>query len=171
MKKEILVSETEIEGKVQEIADILNKEFKNKEPLIIGLLTGAFIFCADLLRKLNFDYDFEFIKAKSYLNSTESSGNVHIEPLKFSVQDRDIILVDDILDTGHTMHALIDKLMSEGAKSVTSVVLFNKDARRKKDIKADIIGFDIDNYYLIGYGMDDDEGKQRGTTAVYYVTE
>ncbi len=161
MKREILFSQEEIQARVQEIADILNKEYKDKNPVIIGLLTGSFVFCADLLRKLDFPFEFEFLYAKSYLNSTESSGNVQVGSINFNIKDRDVILIDDIIDTGNTLSALIEKLEEEGVKSITSVMLFDKPSRREKDIKPDITGFEVENYFLVGYGMDDDKGVGR----------
>ncbi len=152
--KEILVSKEQIAKRVKELADELNVAFADKDPIILSVLKGSFIFTSDLVRYLNFPFELDFIRASSYGNDTKSSGKVKISGLDINIKDRDIILIDDILDTGYTLKALINELKKLRVNSITTVVIVNKPSRRKVDLIADYVGFDVPNEFLVGYGMD-----------------
>ena len=152
--KEILVSKEQIAKRVKELADELNVAFADKDPIILSVLKGSFIFTSDLVRYLNFPFELDFIRASSYWNDTKSSGKVKISGLDINIKDRDIILIDDILDTGYTLKALINELKKLRVNSITTVVIVNKPSRRKVDLIADYVGFDVPNEFLVGYGMD-----------------
>ena len=138
----------------KELADELNVAFADKDPIILSVLKGSFIFTSDLVRYLNFPFELDFIRASSYGNDTKSSGKVKISGLDINIKDRDIILIDDILDTGYTLKALINELKKLRVNSITTVVIVNKPSRRKVDLIADYVGFDVPNEFLVGYGMD-----------------
>lgn len=152
--KEILITEEEIKRKVRQLAQEINTNYADKDPLIIAVLDGSFIFCADLIKYLDFPVEVEFLKASSYNGETVPLEKVMIEDFSISVKDRDIILLDDILDSGNTLKTIKERLEALGAKSVITMVLVDKPSRRKYDQNADLVGFEIGNKFIVGYGMD-----------------
>ena len=151
----ILLSEEEIKARVQELGDQLYDAFHYKNPLFVGVLKGCFIFMADLVRAAQLKSELEFIGVSSYQNGTKSSGVVQItRDLQEDINGRDVIIVEDILDSGNTLEFLKKYLMAKGAASVTIVTLLDKPARREKPIKADYAGFVVPDEFVVGYGLD-----------------
>ena len=151
----VLLSEEEIKARVQELGDQLYDAFHDKNPLFVGVLKGCFIFMADLVRAAQFKSELEFIGVSSYQNGTKSSGVVQItRDLQEDINGRDIIIVEDILDSGNTLVFLKNYLMAKGAASITIVTLLDKPARREKAITADYAGFVVPDEFVVGYGLD-----------------
>ena len=151
----VLLSEEEIKARVQEMGDQLYDAFHDKNPLFVGVLKGCFIFMADLVRAAQFKSELEFIGVSSYHNGTKSSGVVQItRDLQEDINGRDVIIVEDILDSGNTLMFLKNYLMAKGAASITIVTLLDKPSRREKAITADYIGFVVPDEFVVGYGLD-----------------
>ncbi len=151
----VLLSEEEIKARVQVLGDQLYEAFHDKNPLFVGVLKGCFIFMADLVRAAQLKSELEFIGVSSYQNGTKSSGVVQItRDLQEDINGRDIIIVEDILDSGNTLMFLKNYLMAKGAASITIVTLLDKPSRREKAITADYIGFVVPDEFVVGYGLD-----------------
>ena len=151
----ILLSEEEIKARVQELGDQMYDAFHDKNPLFVGVLKGCFIFMADLVRAAQLKSELEFIGVSSYQNGTKSSGVVQItRDLQEDINGRDVIIVEDILDSGNTLECLKKYLMAKGAASVTIVTLLDKPSRREKAITADYAGFVVPDEFVVGYGLD-----------------
>ena len=151
----VLLSEEEIKARVQELGDQLYDQFKDKNPMFVGVLNGCFIFMADLVRAAQLKSEVEFIGLSSYKNATKSSGVVQItRDLQRDITGRDIIVVEDILDSGNTLNFLTEYLKTKGASSVTIATLLDKPARREKPISADYAGFEVPDEFVVGYGLD-----------------
>ena len=154
----VLLTEEQIKARVQEMGDQLYDAFQNKNPMFVGVLNGCFIFMADLVRATQLKSELEFIGVSSYNNATKSSGVVQItRDLQRDISGRDIIVVEDILDSGNTLYFLTEYLKTKGAASVTIATLLDKPARREKPIKADYAGFEVPDEFVVGYGLDYDE--------------
>ena len=151
----VLLSEEQIKARVQEMGDQLYDRFKDKDPMFVGVLNGCFIFMADLVRATQLKSEVEFIGLSSYKNATKSSGVVQItRDLQRDISGRDIIIVEDILDSGNTLYFLKEYLRTKGAASITIVTLLDKPARREKPIQADHFGFVVPDEFVVGYGLD-----------------
>lgn len=151
----VLFSEEQIKKRVQELGDELYDKFKDKNPLFVGVLKGCFLFMADLVRACQIKSEIEFIAVSSYGEGFSSSGNVQItRDLQHDITGRDLIVVEDILDSGNTLYFLTRYFMAKGANSVTVVTLLDKPARREKPIHADYVGFETPDEFVVGYGLD-----------------
>lgn len=154
---EIILSEEQIAQKVREAAAWLDERFKKESvpPLAVGVLKGCVFFFCDLVRAMQTPVQIEFMTASSYGNSSKSSGAPEIvTDLAASVQGRDVILIEDIVDSGYTLVRLKDLILGRGAKSFTAVTLFDKPARRKLPVRADFSCFEIGDEFIVGYGLD-----------------
>ena len=151
----VLVTEEELKTRVAELGDALYKKYEGRSPLFLGVLKGSFIFMADLVRASQLMCDVEFIAVSSYQNGTVSSGRVQItHDLQQDITDREIVIVEDILDSGNTLAFLKNYLMAKGAKSISIVTLLDKPARREKAVEADLAGFVVPDEFVVGYGLD-----------------
>ena len=150
----ILVSEEKLQDRVAELANQIQSNFKNSDLIVVGLLTGTIIFLADLIRKIDLPLRLDFIGVSSYRNGTESSKLVFTKELKIDVRDQDVLIVDDILDTGKTLKSVIDKIKTMHPRKISTCVLLSKKTRREYNIPADYIGFEIPNEFVVGYGLD-----------------
>ena len=151
----VLLTEEQIKARVQEMGDQLYDAFQNKNPMFVGVLNGCFIFMADLVRATQLKSELDFIGVSSSHNATKSSGVVQItRDLQRDISGRDIIVVEDILDSGNTLYFLTEYLKTKGAASVTIATLLDKPARREKPIKADYAGFEVPDEFVVGYGLD-----------------
>ena len=151
----VLITQDEIQARTQELGDRLYERFHDKNPMFVGGLNGCFIFMADLVRAAQLKSEVEFIGLSSYKNATKSSGSVQItRDLQRDINGRDIIVVEDILDSGNTLAFLKDYMLAKGAKSITIVTLLDKPARREKAITADLAGFVVPDEFVVGYGLD-----------------
>jgi hypoxanthine phosphoribosyltransferase len=154
----VLVSEEEIQQRVSELGEALAQKLAGKEPLFLGVLKGCFVFMADLVRACPLKCDVEFMALSSYRGGTVSSGRVEItQDLHSSVAGRDLVIVEDILDSGATLAFLKETLLERGAASITIVTLLDKPSRRTKAVAADLAGFTIPDAFVVGYGLDYDQ--------------
>ena len=153
---DILISETEIKARINHLAKEITHHFKDTEKLVvIGLLRGSFIFIADLVRCLNLPLEVDFITASSYGDEMESSRQVRIlKDLETNIKDRDVLVVEDIIDTGHTLYQVMDILRTRQPASLKICTLLNKPFRREIEVDIDWVGFDIPDEFVIGYGID-----------------
>ena len=151
----VLYSEEQIKARVAEIGDALYDEFADRNPLFLGVLKGSFVFMSDIVRACQIKSDIEFIAVSSYQNGTTSSGVVQItHDLQQDITGREIIVIEDILDSGNTLYFLKNYFLTKGAKSVTIVTLLDKPSRRTKAITADYAGFEVPDEFVVGYGLD-----------------
>lgn len=156
--KEILLDEKQIADRVAELGAEISKDYAGEEVIVVCVLNGAMPFTCDLMRKMDGHIVMDSIIASSYGSGTVSSGEVKIKKeMKQDVAGRNVLLVDDVFDSGLTMSLLVKNLQERGAKSVKSCVFLNKPARRKVDYDPDYIGYDIPDAFVIGYGLDYDE--------------
>jgi hypoxanthine phosphoribosyltransferase len=153
--QEILISEEQIQEKVRELGKALSEEYEGKFPLTIGVLKGALPFMADLIKRMDTHIEIDFMDVSSYGNSTVSSGEVKIiKDLNTSVEGRDVLIIEDIIDSGSTLKYLVELFKHRKAKSVKIVTLLDKPTGRKVDLKADIAGFIVPDAFVVGYGLD-----------------
>ncbi|GAB6109157.1 hypoxanthine phosphoribosyltransferase [Fusibacter bizertensis] len=153
--KEILYSEKQLNEKVEELAARISADYKGKDLLLIGVLKGANVFMCDLMRKISFPIQIDFIAASSYGHSTESSGVVKIlKDLDYSIEGKDVIIVEDIIDTGLTLHYLMDNFNSRKPNSLEICTLLDKPERRIANLEVKYIGFQIPDEFIVGYGID-----------------
>jgi len=153
---ESLISEKEIKNRISELGDDINNFYRDTSKLlVVGLLRGSFIFIADLVRELKIPVEVDFMTASSYGNSMQSSNNVRIlTDLNTDIKNLDVLLVEDIIDTGHTLNQVIKLLKNRKPKSLEVCCLLNKFSRRETNIDSKWIGFDIPDEFVVGYGID-----------------
>ena len=158
MEKDILkdlITEEDLQKRIAQLGEAIYERFQGKRPLFLGVLKGSFVFMADLVRACQLKSDVEFIAVSSYENATVSSGRVKINhDLQQDITGRDLIIVEDILDSGSTLAFLKDYFLTKGASSITIVTLLDKPSRRTKAITADFAGFEVPNEFVVGYGLD-----------------
>ncbi|MFH1352336.1 MAG: hypoxanthine phosphoribosyltransferase [bacterium] len=153
--KEILLTEKQIHKRVGELASEINRDYRGKEPVLVPVLKGAVVFMCDLMRQLTMYHVVDFIGVSSYADSTESSGVVRLlMDLRESIVDRDVLIVEDIVDTGLTLSYLRRNLLTRKPRSLKICVLLDKKECRKKNIKIDYTGFVIPDKFCVGYGLD-----------------
>ena len=151
----VLFTEQELKDRVAEIAAQIDKDYAGKEPMLISVLRGSFIFMADLVRSITLPCTVDFMAVSSYGSGTTSSGQVKItKDLSESIEGRDIIVVEDILDSGNTLSYLFQLLQARHPASVRLCTLLDKPSRRTKDVTADYTGFTVDDLFVVGYGLD-----------------
>ena len=154
----ILLTKAEIEATVKKLADEIRKDYQAKPPLLIGVLKGSFMFMADLIRLLNIPLEVEFIRLSSYGQGTESSGKIKVvQGLRFSIKGRDVLVIEDIVDTGFTTAFLLDYLRRKKPASLKLCALTDKPSRRQVPVTIDYLGFTVPNKFIVGYGIDWDE--------------
>ena len=150
-----LYSEEDIAEMTKRLGQQLTKDYAGKRVLVVGALKGAIFFLNDLLREMDLACDIDFIDVSSYGNGTESSGKITVtHDLEADVTGRDVLIVEDIVDTGLTLKFMKDELLSRGANSVKCCVLLNKTARRTTEVDVEYYGTHVGNEFVIGYGMD-----------------
>ncbi|MFD0698924.1 hypoxanthine phosphoribosyltransferase [Paenibacillus sp. GCM10027628] len=153
--QEVLYSEEQIQNKIKELGEQLSSDYEGKNPLVICVLKGAFIFMADLVKQIRVPLELDFMAVSSYGQSTKSSGVVKIiKDLDVPVEGRHILIVEDIIDSGLTLSYLIDVLERRNAKSISVVALFNKPARRTVELEPDYSGYELPDEFVVGYGLD-----------------
>lgn len=156
--EKVLITEQEIADKCVEIGKQLSQEYEGKFPLLIGVLKGATLFMADLARHMDVHVEIDFMDVSSYGSGTRSSGEVKIlKDLDAKVEGRDLIIIEDIIDSGLTLSYLVDLFKYRKAKSIKIVTLLDKPAGRTANIKADVIGFEVPDAFVVGYGLDYNE--------------
>jgi hypoxanthine phosphoribosyltransferase len=150
----VLISRESIARRVRSLAGQIEKDFAGRDLVIVALLNGTVVFLADLLRRLSMPLRLDFIGVSSYGGGTESTELVFTKELRLDVSGRDVLLVDDILDTGKTLFRVGAKLRRLGPRQIKICVLLDKPSRRVEQIAADYVGFTIPNHFVVGYGLD-----------------
>lgn len=154
----VLFSEKEIENIVNIIANQIEKDYNNKDFIMVGLLKGSVAFMADLMKKINLDFSIDFMVVSSYGGGTQSTGRVNVlKDISQSVEGKEILIVEDIIDSGNTLNFIKKYLTVKGAKSIKLCTLFDKPDRRTADITVDYVGMKIPDVFIVGYGLDYDE--------------
>ncbi len=152
---ETLISKEELARRVKELGEEISKDYKNEKVLLIGLLRGSVIFLADLARELTIEATIDFMTVSSYGNSTESSRDVKIKKdLEEDIRGRNVIIVEDIIDTGYTLRKVYDMLKMRDPKSIKICTLLDKPSRREVEINVDYVGYKIPDKFVVGYGID-----------------
>jgi len=152
----VLLTEEELRGRVAGLGTTIARDYETLNPILVGVLQGAFVFMADLIRAIPIDLTTDFIGLSSYGSDTTSSGAVRlVSDLSLPIDGRDVLIVEDIVETGHTLAYLKGRLQVLRPKSLRVCVLLDKIERREADVDLDYIGFTIPNLYVVGYGFDD----------------
>ena len=150
-----MLSEEEIKAKVAELGKKIEEDFEGQDLLVVGKLKGASVFVSDLIRNINLDVNIDFMSVSSYGNSTESSGSVKIlKDLDVDIKGKNVLIVEDIIDSGLTLSNLTRELSARDPKSLKICTLLDKPQRRKVDIPVDYVGFVIEDKFIVGYGID-----------------
>lgn len=153
----VLFSEEEISERISCLANRISRDYEGREVVFVGVLNGAFMFFSDLLKKLEIPCEIDFLRAESYLGKC-SSGQVTLKTeLKNSVNDKHVVVVEDILDTGRTLEKIVDELKKSSPLSVKTAVLCDKPSRRVNSFKADYVCFEVEDLFLVGFGLDYNE--------------
>jgi hypoxanthine phosphoribosyltransferase len=150
----VLITEEQIAQRVKILARDIERDFHGRETVIVSLLSGTVMFLADLMRHLNLPMRLDFIGVSSYGVGTESGDLVFTKELRIDVRGRDVLLIDDILDTGKTMSRVLPKLRALKPRRIKVCVLLDKPERRVEKIKADYVGFSVPDFFVVGYGLD-----------------
>lgn len=151
----IMLTEEEIAARIEALADKINSDYGNGEVIVVGVLKGCFVFMSDLIRKLNCDVRTYFMEISSYQNATVSSGKITIKKdLDVDIEGKNVLIAEDIIDSGHTLSQLTEILKKRNPKSLKVCTLLSKPARREVEFEADYTGFEIEDEFIIGYGLD-----------------
>jgi len=153
---EEMISAKEIAARIEKLSNEIQREFHDTEKLVVvGLLRGSFVFIADLVRELDMPVEVDFLEASSYGNDMESSREVRIlKDIRGQIENRDVLVVEDIVDTGFTLSHVIHLLESRNPRKLKTIALLDKPSRREVDVRADWIGFEIPDEFVVGYGID-----------------
>ena len=158
LRKEVLYPKDVIEKRVRELAGTISRDYEGKELIVIGILKGAFIFMADLIRCLSVPCRVDFVRLASYGEGTSSSGKVVMtKDIETSIKDKDILIVEDVVDTGLTLSFLVNWLKERNPCSIKVCAFLDKRKRRRVPFEADYVGFTIDDGFVVGYGLDFNE--------------
>jgi len=152
--QKILITDEQIARRVKSLARAIERDYRGREMVVVSLLSGTVMFLADLIRHLNLPLRLDFMGVSSYGVGTESGDLVYTKELRLDVAGRDVLLVDDILDTGKTLTRVTDKLKALKPRRIRTCVLLDKPARRTFKVQADYVGFKIPDFFVIGYGLD-----------------
>jgi hypoxanthine phosphoribosyltransferase len=153
--KKILISEEEILKKVKDLGSKISEDYKEKDLLIVGILKGSVVFASDLIKNITIPCEIDFMAVSSYGSSSETSGVVRIlKDLDHGIEGKDIIIVEDIIDSGVTLDYLLKYLKTRKANSIEIISLLTKPSRRRVDIKVKYCGFEVPDEFLVGYGLD-----------------
>jgi hypoxanthine phosphoribosyltransferase len=171
MSKEILFPSKMIQKRVKELADQISGDYASRELIVIGILKGAFIFMADLVRAMSIPCRIDFVRVASYGVGSESSGKaVMTKDIETSINGKDILIVEDIIDTGLTLKYLVEWLKERNPHSLKVCALLDKRKKRKVSFEADYVGFTIDDGFLVGYGLDFSE-RYRFLSEIYVIKQ
>lgn len=168
---DILITDIHLRERIQEMGEMITKDYKDERPVMIGALKGCFIFMADLVRAINLPVTVDFMEISSYENEKESSGIVKIlKDVKYSIQGKHVLLVEDIIDTGLTLNHVIDHLKLQKPASIKIVSLLVKAEKHKMKYPIDYFGFEIEDRFVVGYGLDY-QGYYRNLECVAVIEE
>jgi hypoxanthine phosphoribosyltransferase len=166
----LLLSQERIASIVQGLADQISRDYSGRELVLVCILKGAFMFLADLVRHLKIPVKIDFVRLASYGSGMKSSGNIEItKDIEFPIEGKDVIIVEDIIDSGYTLQFLKDRIALSDPRSVKICALLDKKARREVAIEADYLGSDVDDVFVVGYGIDFNE-NYRYLPEIHYVT-
>ena len=164
------ISENKIHLRLKELGEEIGKTYKAQKPILIGVLNGGFIFLADLIRYINTDCEIDFIRISSYGDEKESSGHIKVlKPLSADIKGRHVIVVEDIVDSGLSVQFLLKMLSAFEPQSLKVATLLWKKSRTKIEIPLEFVGFEIEDKFVVGYGLDDSQIK-RNLRSIYIVT-
>lgn len=153
--KDTLISEADLKQRVKQIAEEIEKDFNNESVVMIIVLKGSFVFAADLIREMKSDMYVDFISVSSYSDQTESTGKVKLlKDLDSNITNKNVVVIEDIIDSGLTLHFLIDHLKLHKPRNIKLCTLLDKPDRRKIDLPVDYVGFVIPDEFIVGYGID-----------------
>ncbi len=165
----ILIPEHTIESRLQELGKQISDDFRGKKPILIGILNGSFIFLADLIRNMDIDVEVDFLRISSYGDGRESSGHIKIlKPLSADINGRAVIVVEDIVDSGLSVQFLEKMLSAFNPSELKFVTLLNKPSKKLVPVKIDYVGFEIEDKFVVGYGLDDAQLK-RNLRSIYFI--
>jgi hypoxanthine phosphoribosyltransferase len=171
MKKTILFSRQAIEQAVLKLAERINADYRGRSVVMVGILKGSFVFLADLIRKLDLDVTVDFVVLRSYGSGTASSGEVKIlKDLSAPIEGKDVLVVEDIVDTGVTLTYFMDILRQRRPRTLAICALIDKKARRKVAIDVDYVGLEMDDGFIVGYGLDCNE-RYRNFPEIWVIRE
>lgn len=154
-KPKVIIPREEIANKVAELATQLRKDYRGKNPLLIGILKGSFVFLSDLMRGMNMPVEVDFVRLSSYGAGTESSGKIKlVKDVETPIRGRHVLVVEDIIDRGLTVRFLLDYLSFRKPSSLKLCALFDKPSRRKVEVPIDYVGFTVPDAFVVGYGLD-----------------
>lgn len=165
----VLINEKRLEKRIKEIAEKIEKDYEGKEIVFIGILKGSVMFMTELAKNIKSDVQFDFMDVSSY-EGTESTGTIKVnKDLRDSIEGKDVIIVEDIIDTGRTLTYLLDYL-KKNPKSIRIATMLSKPSRRVLELNVDYIGFSIEDKFVVGYGLDYDE-KYRNLPFIGYIEQ
>ncbi len=167
---ETYLNATEIQQAVERIAAQINEDLQGERPLFVGVLNGAFLFAADLLKCINIDCEISFVKVASYEGTTTTGTVKELVGLQDDIQGRTVVVLEDIVDTGITMDSILQTLQSQSPKQVKVATLLYKPEAFQKDFAIDYVAFEIPNEFVVGYGLDYD-GLGRNLNEIYKITD
>jgi len=168
-KIKVLINEDEITKRINELANTISNDYKNKEIVLICILKGSCYFTAELSKKIKNNIILDFMKVSSYGNSKESSGKIEFKlDISEDITGKDVIILEDIIDTGITLNYLYNYLQTKSPKTLKICTLLDKKERRKENINADYVGFEIEDKFVVGYGLDYAE-KYRNLPYIGYI--
>lgn len=157
-KIEVLISEEDVRARIAEIAQVLSEKYAGEDVVLVGILSGSVFFLTELAQRMTIPVELDFMAASSYGSGKTSSGKVLVKKdLDRSIEGRNVIVVEDIVDTGRTLHLLLDMLMQKKPKSLEVCALLDKPERRTVYMKADYVGFQIPDVFVVGWGLDYDQ--------------
>jgi len=166
-----LLDQDQIRRRVKELAQQISRDYQGKEILCICILKGAFVFLSDLMRHIDVPVQVDFVGLESYGSEMVSSGQIRVtRESSIPIEEKDVIIVEDIIDSGRTLKFLVDELRSRKPRSLRICCLLDKKSRRQVEFHADYVGFDIENLFVVGYGLDVNE-QFRNLPSVHYVVE
>ena len=169
--RKLILSQKDITRRVRELGAVITEDYADSRLLLIGALNGAFIFMADLVREIKLDLEIDFVRVASYGMSTSSRGAIRFsKDVELDTSEKDILIVEDIVDTGLTLAGLYNYLNGRGARSIRTCALIDKKERREVEVAIDYVGFEVKKGFLIGYGLDCRE-KYRQLCDIYHLIE
>lgn len=153
--EQVLYTQEQVDSRLDELAKQLTAKYQDECPLVVSVMTGALVFTSDMLKRLPFKLNLDYVDVSSYANGSQSAGQVKlIQDLSSNIKGRPVIIMEDIIDTGHTLKYLADLLQNRGAKSIEICALLDKPDRREVDVEADYVGFKVPDEFIVGYGLD-----------------